>query len=84
MQNVSSDPLISGNSGFDLLKLYHFVGAFDLKETCYSLSKLKHELAALMGFEDTCCITKSPVLMSSIPLKQLLGNQSLKVWRLPY
>ena len=40
MQNVSPDPPISGYSGLIELSDF-FVGAFDLKETYYSLNKLK-------------------------------------------
>ena len=48
MQHVSSDPPISGNSGFNLLKLLHprgfYVGAFDIERNCYRRNKLKPEI----------------------------------------
>jgi len=73
MQHVSSDHQIYGNSGLYLLKLQHtqglFVRVFDLKETCYSLSKLKPELPEIGGSEDNTC------LLNRIP-----GNQHICIY----
>ena len=72
MQHASSDPPIFGKSGFNLLNTQHtrgfFVGAFDLKETCNSFSKLKPALPGMGGggSEDTCCIKKKSCIMSTI------------------
>jgi len=73
MQHVSSDPPMSGNLGFILLKLRHVSlrsEAPTKKILCYSLSKLKPDIG---GSEDKYCIKKSLVLY----YKKILGNLSL-------
>ena len=67
---------MTGHQEYDRGNLYKmfFVGAFDLKETCYTLSKLKLELPEIAGSEDTCCITKKFVLMSSILKKNYISG----------
>ena len=42
-----------------------FVGAFYLIETCHSQRKIKPKLPDIGGSEDTCCIKKSFVAMST-------------------
>ena len=76
MQNVSSDPLIPGNSG---LRVYSksnglFVGAFDLKEP-----EPKPELPKIGGSEDKCCLTKNTCINVYYPTTTKMGNHFSRV-----
>ena len=50
------------------------VGAFDLKDTCYSLRKIKPELPEIRGSEDTFCITKRSCINVHYPTKNNSGK----------